>query len=277
MPLDALALALAAAVAHAVWNLLAAQASQSPAALAVAMAAGALACAPPAALTWDVDAAVAPYVAVSVAFELGYLVLLGAAYQRAPMSVVYPVARGAAPVIVLVAGALALGAVPAAGAVIGVLAVAAGVLLVRGGGGGGRDAGRGAWLGLGVAACIAGYTVVDHAGLDHAAPLPYLEIALAPTALLYLGGVTLASGAGQVRAAVTGRTLLAGLGIYVAYGLALLALERAPAAPVAAVRESSVVIATGLAALVLGERVDRVRWVGAVLVAGGIAAIALAG
>ena len=45
----------------------------------------------------------------------------------------------------------------------------------------------------------------------------------------------------------------------------------------AAVRESSVVIATGLAALVLGERVDRVRWVGAVLVAGGIAAIALAG
>ena len=277
MPLDALAFALAAAVAHAVWNLLAAQASQSQAALAVAMAAGALACAPLAVLTWDVEAAVVPYVVASVAFELGYLVLLGVAYQRAPMSVVYPVARGAAPVIVLVVGPVALGAVPAAGAVVGVLAVAAGVLLVRGGTGGGRAAGRGAWLGLGVAACIAGYTIVDHAGLDHAAPLPYLEIALAPTALLYLGGVTVARGADAVRAAVTGRALLAGLGIYAAYGLALLALARAPAAPVAAVRESSVVIATGLAAIVLRERVDRGRWAGAVLVAAGIAAIALAG
>jgi drug/metabolite transporter (DMT)-like permease len=43
------------------------------------------------------------------------------------------------------------------------------------------------------------------------------------------------------------------------------------------VRESSVVIATALAALVLGERVDRRRWAGAVLVVGGVAAIALAG
>jgi drug/metabolite transporter (DMT)-like permease len=202
-------------------------------------------------------------------------VLLGTAYQRAPMSVVYPVARGGAPVIVLLVGALVLGVVPPAGAVAGVLAVAIGVLLVRGGGE--RPAGRGVWLGLGVAACIAGYTVVDHAGLDHAAPLPYLEIALAPTALLFLCGVTLARGRAEVRAAVTGRTLLAGLGIYAAYGLALLALSRASAAPVAAVRESSVVIATGLAALVLRERVDRGRWAGAVLVAGGIAAIALAG
>jgi drug/metabolite transporter (DMT)-like permease len=62
-----------------------------------------------------------------------------------------------------------------------------------------------------------------------------------------------------------------------AYALALAALARAPAAPVAAVRESSVVIATALAALVLGERVERSRWAGAVLVVAGVAAIALAG
>jgi drug/metabolite transporter (DMT)-like permease len=274
VPLDALAFALASAVVHALWNLLAANAARSQAALAVAMTAGALACAPLAVLNWDVDAAVVPYVVASVAFELGYLALLGAAYQRAPMSVVYPVARSAAPVIVLVVGALALGAVPPAGAVAGVLAVAVGVLLVRGGE---RADGRGLRLGLGVAACIAGYTVVDQAGLDHAAPLPYLMIALGPTALLFLGGVTIAHGPAEVRAALTGRTLLAGLGIYAAYGLALLALARADAAPVAAVRESSVVMATGLAALLLRERVDRGRWAGAVLVAAGIAAIAATG
>ena len=49
--------------------------------------------------------------------------------------------------------------------------------------------------------------------------------------------------------------VVAGVGIFAAYGLALLALARAPAAPVAAVRESSVVIATALAAIVLGEPV----------------------
>src|SRR5688500_11852337 len=122
------------------------------------MAASALVCAPLAVLTWDVDGAVVPYLAGSVVFELGYLALLGAAYERAPMSVVYPVARGSAPVIVLAVTALALGAAPAAAAVAGVLAIAAGVLLVRGRVE--RAAGRGAWLGLGVGAFIAGYTIV---------------------------------------------------------------------------------------------------------------------
>jgi drug/metabolite transporter (DMT)-like permease len=278
VPLDALALALAAAAVHAVWNLLTARADDSHATLAVAMVTGALVCAPVAALDWDVEGAVAPYVAASVAFELGYLTLLATAYARAPMSVVYPVARGAAPVIVLVVGALALGAAPTVGAAVGVLAVTAGILLVRGGGGRGeRGAGRGTWLGLAVAACIAGYTLVDHAGLDHAAPLAYLEIALAPTAALYLAGVLAVHGGAAVRAAIAPPALLAGVGIYAAYGLALLALARAPAAPVAAVRESSVVMATGLAAVVMHERVERGRWGGAVLVVAGVAAIAMAG
>jgi uncharacterized membrane protein len=61
-----------------------------------------------------------------------------------------------------------------------------------------------------------------------------------------------------------------------AYGLVLAALRLAPAAPVAAVRETSVVMATGLAALYLHERVTRERAIGAVLVCGGVVALALA-
>jgi uncharacterized membrane protein len=53
------------------------------------------------------------------------------------------------------------------------------------------------------------------------------------------------------------------------------ALKLADAAPVAAVRESSVVIATLLAAAFLHERVDAPRLGGALLVAVGVAAIAL--
>lgn len=276
MPLDALVLALAAAVVHALWNLLTARAGESQVAAGVALAVGAVAFAPVAALTWDVGAKALPYAVASVALELAYLALLATAYQRAPMSVVYPVARGAAPVIVLVVSALALGAPTPAAAAVGVVAVAAGVVLVRGGADA-RGGSRGTRLGLVVAACIAGYTMVDHAALDHADPVPYLELVLAPTAVLYVTGVAVLRGPGALAAELNAATVVAGLGMFGAYALALAALARAEAAPVAAVRESSVVLATGLAALVLREHVDRRRWSGAALVVAGIAAIALAG
>jgi drug/metabolite transporter (DMT)-like permease len=274
VPLDAFALALAAAVVHALWNLLTARAAESQLAAGVAIGVGAVAFAPAAALTWDVDlAAVAPYALASVALELAYLALLATAYQRAPLSVVYPVARGSAPVIVLVVSVLALGASLPAGAVAGVLAVAGGVLLVRGTV---RD-GRGTALGVAIAACIAGYTLVDKAALAHASPVPYLELVLAPTAALYLAGAATLRGGRALLAEVRGPTVVAGLGMFGAYALALAALVHAAAAPVAAVRESSVVIATALAAVVLHEQVDRRRWAGAALVVAGVAAIALAG
>jgi drug/metabolite transporter (DMT)-like permease len=275
VPLDAFLLALAAAVVHAVWNLLAARAGETQVAAGVALLVGAVVFAPVAAVTWDVRPAVAPYAVASVALELAYLAMLATAYSRAPMSVVYPVARGAAPVIVLAVSVLALGVSPPLGAVAGVLAVGAGVLLVRGSAG--ERMRGGTALGLATAACIAGYTLVDHAALDHAAPLPYLELVIAPTAVIYVTVAVVLRGRRAVLAELRPEVALAGVGMFGAYALALAALSRAAAAPVSAVRESSVVMATALAAVVLRERVDRRRWAGAVLVAAGIAAIALAG
>jgi drug/metabolite transporter (DMT)-like permease len=275
VPLDAFLLALAAAVVHAIWNLLAARAGETQIAAGVALFVGAVVFAPVAVLTWDVRPGVAPYAVASVALELGYLAMLATAYSRAPMSVVYPVARGAAPVIVLAVSVLALGVSPPLGAVAGVLAVGAGVLLVRGSAG--ERMRGGTALGLATAACIAGYTLVDHAALDHAAPLPYLELVIAPTAVIYVTVAVVLRGRRAVLAELRPEIALAGVGMFGAYALALAALSRAAAAPVSAVRESSVVMATALAAIVLRERVDRRRWAGAVLVAAGIAAIALAG
>ena len=273
MPVDALALALAAAVVHALWNLLTARAGESQVAAGVALGIGTLAFLPVALLTWDVRAGVVPYIVASSALELAYLALLATAYQRAPLSVVYPVARGTAPVIVLAISVLVLGESLPAAAVIGVIAVGAGVLLVRGTSRGRR----GTLLGLSVAACIAGYTLVDNGGLDHAAPIPYLELVMIPTAILYLAGAAALWGPRALVAELRPSVAVAGVGMFGAYALALAALARAAAAPVAAVRESSVVIATALAAVVLHEHVGRGRWAGAVLVVGGIAAIALAG
>ncbi|HET8757112.1 MAG TPA: EamA family transporter, partial [Solirubrobacteraceae bacterium] len=240
---------------------------------AVAMCAGALAFAPVAALTWDVDGSAAPYIGASAALELAYFALLATAYERADLTFVYPIARGAAPVLVLVVSVVALSADVSAGEAAGVLAVAAGVLLVRGVG---PAAARGGLaLALGVSACIAAYTLVDDEGLRHAAALGYFEAVLLIAAPAYAVAVALTRGPGALRAAMTPLSAVVGIAMFGAYAVALAALEIAEAAPVAALRETSVVMATAAAALFAHERVPPARLVGAVVVVAGIAAIAL--
>ncbi len=73
---SAVALALAAAVLHAVWNLLLARAPDTDAATAAALAIGVGLYAVPALLTWHIDAAAWPFIAASAAFELGYVITL---------------------------------------------------------------------------------------------------------------------------------------------------------------------------------------------------------
>jgi uncharacterized membrane protein len=269
----AVALVLVSAALHAFWNWLVADARDSHAVAAVAMCTGALAFAPVAVLTWDVDGSAWPYIAASAALELAYFALLATAYERADLTFVYPIARGAAPVLVLVVSVVALSADVSGGEAIGVIAVTAGVLLVRGVG---RSAARGGLaLALGVAACIAAYTLVDDEGLHHAAALGYFEAVLVIAAPVYALAVAATRGPGALRAAATPRSAVAGIAMFAAYAIALAALEIAEAAPVAALRETSVVMATAAAALFAHERVPAGRVVGAVVVVVGIAAIAL--
>jgi drug/metabolite transporter (DMT)-like permease len=268
VPTAALLLALAAAALHAFWNLLVARARDVEAATAVVLALSVLMYAPVAALTWDVDSSVAPYAAGSAVLELGYVVLLAAAYRRADLSVVYPVARGVAPVLVLVAGIALLGTGTSPPEIGGVLLVAAGVLLVRGIH---VEPGPGVPLGLAIACTIAAYTLVDSRGIQHADPFGYLELVMAGPALVYLAWIVYARGTSAVRAELTVPTVVAGAASLGAYALALAALELASAASVAAVRETSIVIAVALAAPVLRERVGVRRLAGAVVVVAGVA------
>jgi drug/metabolite transporter (DMT)-like permease len=264
---------LASAGLHAFWNTLIADARDTHAVTAVALVAAAVVFAPVAVLAWDVDGRAAPFIAASAALELAYFGLLAAAYARADLSFVYPIARGAAPVLVLAISGVLLGAVLSAGEVAGVLAVTAGVLLVRGVGC--RAARQGLVLALGVAACIAGYTLVDDEGVRHAAALPYFEAVLVLTAVPYAGAVAVTRGTTALRAAMTWRAGVAGIAMFGAYALILAALEIAEAAPVAALRETSVVMATAAAAYTAREHVPPRRLAGAIVVVAGIAAIAL--
>jgi len=273
VPASALALALAAAFIHAVWNLLIARARDPEAASAVALLVAIVAYAPIAAVVWDVDRRVWPYIIGTGLLQLGYTAFLAAGYRRAELSVVYPVARGTAPVLVLVVGVLALGAGTSAVQAAGVCLVAAGILFIRGLA---RNADpTGLAFGLVVAGFIAAYTLVDKEGVRFAAPFAYLELSMLLPTFAYAGGLVGLRGVQTLRAAVNTSSVVAGLCTFGAYGLVLAALQRAPAAPVAAVRETSVLVAAALAALFLRERVAPTRWLGAFLIVGGVVLVAL--
>jgi drug/metabolite transporter (DMT)-like permease len=270
----ALALTLASAFVHAGWNLALARARDVEAATAVVLVLALVVWAVPALLLGGVSSSALPYVAASSALELAYFALLAAAYRRAELSVVYPVARGAAPVLLVVAALLGLGGDVGAAQVAGVLLVAAGIVVVRGVGGG---VGRGDLaLAFGVGACIAAYTLVDREGVRHAAPVPYLWLVLVGPAVVYAAAMARLKGRAALRAEIGGAALFASVGILGAFALALAALRHAPAAAVGAVRETSVVIAVAAAGVLLREPVGPRRLAGAGVVVAGIALIALA-
>jgi drug/metabolite transporter (DMT)-like permease len=268
---SALGLVLASAFLHAVWNLLLARGSDLQAAAAVSFAAAWVAGLPAAVVDWHVVAAVWPYALASSLLELVYIVLLAAAYTRAELSLVYPIARGLAPVLVLGIGVAFLGTGSSAGQAAGVCLVATGVVLVR------RLQIRGEVvglvLGLAIAAAIASYTLVARHGVRHASPLAYFELIMLLPGVGFLVILAAMGRGAAIRRELRMRNALVGILTWSAYVLVLEALRRAPAAPVAAVRETSVVFATALAAAVLGEHVGWTRFAGAAFVAGGIVLI----
>ena len=271
MPADAFALALGAAVLHALWNVLLARTHDPRAATACAFCIGVVIVAPVAAARWRVEAGAWKYIAASAAFELVYVLLLGAAYAAAPLSVFYPIARGLAPVLVLAVAALALGAGTSVHEAIGVCTVGAGILLVRG-----RRPDRAATLfGLSIAATISGYTLVDNTGVTLADPFVYLVLSMIVPAFGSALVVGVRQGTAVLRRGVRLETVLIAPLTLAPYALVLYALRVSPAAPVAAVRESSVVFVTVLAAALLHERVSRWRGAGAAVVVAGVVLLAV--
>lgn len=273
MPITALGLALAAAFLHALWNLLAARSRDTEAAMGIAMSLGPLLLLPIAIARWRLDVAVLPYVAVSSALEFSYMVLLAAAYRRADMSLIYPIARGVAPVIVLVVGTTLLGQHLSMLSTVGIVVVAVGVVLVRGLRS--TAAVRHVALALLIGAIVASYTLIDQRGQQYADPILYAVLITGIPGTTLLGWVYLNGGRARVTRAFSPAIVGAGISGVSAYTLVLIALSLAPAAAVAAVRESSVVIATAMARFVLHEQVARTRWIGAAVVALGVGLVVL--
>jgi drug/metabolite transporter (DMT)-like permease len=116
---------------------------------------------------------------------------------------------------------------------------------------------------------------VDNEGIEHASEIAYLELVLLPVALTALAFHASTGRLHILRDELGWASLAAGVCSFAAYALALAALSLAPAAAVAAVRETGILFAVALGLVVLREPVGSKRALGAVLVVGGVALVAL--
>lgn len=279
-----LGLVLAGSIAHALWNVLAKQAGTSETTFvwlysAIATPALALllvlhACATDAPVMTSWWAAV-----VSALLHTIYALVLQRSYAAADLGVVYPVARAGAPVLVALAGVVALGTETSPALWAGIALICVGVPLLTGARPSSLKAGTaGAVGGAATAATIAGYTLWDgyailHLGVDVLAYLAIgsvvqfvlLSIAVAPR-LRSIGGVARSYWRLALPIAVLVPT---------SYGLVLLAQEHLSVQVVAAARSASILAAAVLGWWLLGERRTQRGVSGVAILSVGIAAVAL--
>lgn len=282
---------LAAAVAHAGWNIASKRAGAAGVPLVFLNCAFAVALYLPVSIAVVVfgDARITATLGLcaagSAVLHLGYFVLLQRGYAVGDLSVVYPLARGTGPLLSVLVAVVVLGERPGSIGLLGAALVVAGILVVGSGGGSGGPAPfrsrltAGAGYGLATGVLIAGYTLWDaHAVADlELSPILLLQGAelgraslLAPYALRHRDAV--AQVWRQHRPEIAVISVLSPL----AYILVLIAYTMAPVSLVAPARELSIVIGSLAGWLVLREPNPARRMAGAAVVLGGIVALAAA-
>lgn len=272
---------LLAAVTHASWNALAHRITDKLVGFTLIAGGGmliGLAAVPfvpfPAADAW-------PYLAVSAVVHLVYFVLLMRSFRLGDFGQAYPIARGTAPLVVTLLAAVFAHEVPDGWAAAGIALSCAGLTGVALWGLRGR---RPNWAAIGAALAtglsIAAYTVVDGLGvrasgsaLGYIAWLMALEGIAIPACALYrwrgqfLAKVRPFAGVGLLGAALS----------VAAYGLVLWAQTRAELAPIAALRESSIIVGAAIGAVFFKERFGASRIAAAGLLVIGIGLMLHAG
>ncbi|MEU5594585.1 DMT family transporter [Streptomyces sp. NPDC020298] len=265
---------LLAAVTHASWNAIAHRITDKLVGFTLILTGGVLiglvlACfAPvPAGRAW-------PYLIGSAGIHFVYVVLLMTSFRLGDFGQAYPLARGSAPLVVTVFAAVFAHEVPDGWAAAGVALSCAGLTGVAVWGLRGR---RPDWAAIGAALAtglsIASYTVVDGLGVRASGTaLGYIAWLMVLQGL-WISGYAAWRWRGETVAVLRPFAALGLLGAALsvaAYGLVLWAQTRAELAPIAALRESSIIVGAAIGALFFKERFGLPRIAAAGLMVVGI-------
>ena len=225
--------------------------------------------------------------AFSAVFEAGYFGAIALAYRGADLSEVYPLARGTAPVLLMLWSIVFLNESLTPGGVMGILMITVGLYTVN-------LPRLGAWReplralrrvgprwAVAAGICTSAYTAIDKVGIGYVPPLLYTYLALWMSVVLLTPWTLRLVGRAGLRAEIKssrGGTVLAGFTTLAAYGLVLLAMSRGmPAAYAGALREISVIFGAAYGVLALKEQGGPMRILGAGFVALGAVMIGFLG
>jgi uncharacterized membrane protein len=279
VPTLAIALVLVAAVLHAGWNVLLKTSGDTLWTAVRLQAIGTAILLPIGIAAWlwngrpGVSGEAFGLAIASGVVEAIYFVCLSAAYSRGALSLVYPLARGSAPLLAVAVGIFLLGEQLVPLAIVGVACLLIGILLVarpwqalQAGGAAQRGA---IGFALATGASIASYSAIDRLGVRATEPWLYGSI-LAVAATTFLAVTVMvgrrvgflapapapAAGGGSGNGALLHgpvRDAVAGVLALAAYLLVLVAYSIAPLATVAPLRESGIVLAAAWGTLRMGE------------------------
>ncbi len=218
-------------------------------------------------------------IAGSVVLHGAYKIALARLYRLSDLGQAYPLARGFTPLIAAALAFAFIGEVPAAGALVGLLLVSAGIAAL----GFERGESRPPLAALGAAlitgTTVACYSVVDAYGVRMVGNwLSFTVWLVAADSLSFVGYALATRGAGTLRAWKDGwqRVMVSGILGIASFGVFMWALGEAAVGPVSALRETSVLFAAIIGAVALRERAGWLRFTSAGTVMAGVGLIALA-
>lgn len=214
--------------------------------------------------------------------EAAYYIATSEAYERGDLSVVYPLARGVAPLFVTLWAILFLGERPKSVGLAGILLVVLGIYLLNI-----RSCahllgplrslkGNSSRVALLASLCISIYSVLDKVGIGYVPPLIYVYLVLI-VALAILTPYILLSGR-RAEIIVEWRAnkasiLVAGILVLFTYLLVLTAMRMTYVSYVASVREVSIVFSALLGYFLLKEQYGAVRIFASILILIGVSLI----
>lgn len=284
MPILAIALLFVSAALHTTWNLLLKQAGEKFIATWWAVAIGGVISLAALLFTGLPPRAMWIFIFFSVLVEAAYFVTLSYAYQDHDFSLIYPLARGAAPAFLVTWSLFLLGEELTPPGLLGLALIIFGLLII-----GAVTLLRaesknihlkGITLGLTTALFISIYTAIDGTAVRQGHALAYafvvfgsIPVFTAPFVLRRYPWPQLLDAWSAQRI----RFLIIGLLSVFSYLIALLAYTFAPLGYSGAIREVSVVMGAFAGWQFLGEKLGATRLVGAAIIFAGILVIALFG
>ena len=225
------------------------------------------------AVTPPINPAAIPWIIAAGCTHFAYKFFLTYAYDRGDLSRVYPIARGAAPMIVALVGAVFLADAVTSGQYLAIAVLGSGILLMaRGVFAQGEDR-KLLPFALGSAAATATYTLIDGmGGRISGSPGAYVAWVFVADGLIFTLGMLALRGLDVLprdrRAWLLGSA--ASVASYGAYAVSIWAMTLAPIAVVAALRETSILFAVLIGWLAFGERMDRGKAIASGVIVAGV-------